>query len=245
MRRDFGRRRDESTRRSAEGHPREGGSSPIQCDVRRWRSCKPLQWLCACSRLLATRKRHVPPRRSGVPVLELRPLPASARPADPPATREVQSPEVTSSSGISSGGSQRTFPSCHSGTALPTRLWCRSASLTALASAFSTSFASWTSSSGDPILSGWPRKYPYAPRAQRRYASIHSAPFGGGDGNGRSRIETAWRSLPRRQMATISSAGVMSSRSTVTETPSTSVSNGSSRASCSTVRKAVRCSEWP
>lgn len=49
---------------------------------------------------------------------------------------------VSMRSGISSGASHRTFPSRHSGTGLPARLWCRSASLTAFASASSTTFAS-------------------------------------------------------------------------------------------------------
>src|SRR6266545_3207719 len=45
--------------------------------------------------------------------------------------------------------------------------------------------------------------------AQWRYASIHSAPFGGGVGNGRSRSEMARRNRPRQQRATIGRVDVL------------------------------------
>src|SRR6266700_4480916 len=64
---------------------------------------------------------------------------------------------------------------------------------------------------------------------QCRYASIHSAPSGGGAGNGRSRMGSDWRLRPRIQMATICSLRFRSTRSTVTGTPSTVVSNGTAR----------------
>ena len=51
-------------------------------------------------------------------------------------------PEVSGRSGISSGVSHRTFPSRHSGTGFPARLWFRSASPTARANASSTMFTS-------------------------------------------------------------------------------------------------------
>lgn len=43
----------------------------------------------------------------------------------------------------------------------------------------------------------WKTRQLYAGRAQRLYASIHSAPAGGGLGSGRSRIGILWRFDPR------------------------------------------------
>src|SRR6266536_1615257 len=75
-------------------------------------------------------------------------------------------------------------------------------------------------------LDGFPC-HRHLPRAQRRNASIHSAPSGGGSGKVKSRIGTGCCDLPREQMATICSSSVMSSRLTVTSTPGTSVLKGS------------------
>lgn len=85
----------------------------------------------------------------------------------------------------------------------------------------------------------------HPPCAQRRYASIHSAPVGEVAGNGRSRMAIAWRVLPRRQIATISSLGVRSSRSTETATPSTSVTNGGASCSSSIAYSPPRSSASP
>src|SRR5207302_5865183 len=77
----------------------------------------------------------------------------------------------------------------------------------------------------------------HLPRAQRRNASIHSAPSGGGSGKVKSRIETRCCDLPREHTATICSSSVMSIRSTVTSTPSSSVLKGSLSRSSSRVKK--------
>ena len=70
-----------------------------------------------------------------------------------------------------------------------------------------------------------PPRLPLArqPPTQRRYASIHSAPTGLGDGSGRSRIGTDCRSRPCVQIATIVLSRRRSSLVTFTTTPSTVV----------------------
>src|SRR6266508_3202710 len=93
--------------------------------------------------------------------------------------------------------------------------------------------------SGFRSLSSWS---PAAQPAQWRYASIHFAPFGGGIGSRRSRIETARRYRPRQQMATIWARPVKSMSSTVTSTPRTCVWNGTARFSTSIVCRPATCS---
>src|SRR5208282_2367558 len=62
--------------------------------------------------------------------------------------------------------------------------------------------------------------------SQWRYASIHSAPSGGGLGSGRSRMGRRCRTGPREQIAAIWKALSRSTRSTVTGTPRNIVSKG-------------------
>ena len=67
--------------------------------------------------------------------------------------------------------------------------------------------------------------------AQRRYASIHCAPGGGGVGSGRSNTETACRIPPREQRATMCPRPVKSRSSTVTATPRKIVWKGTASSS--------------
>ena len=79
------------------------------------------------------------------------------------------------------------------------------------------------------------------PRAQWRYASIHSHPTGDGDGKGRSRIGIICRSRPWRQTATISLASLKSTRSTSACAPRTCVMNGHSKFICIMDSRPTRC----
>src|SRR5690606_18085461 len=90
----------------------------------------------------------------------------------------------------------------------------------------------------------WTRTAAYrVPRLHWRYASIQSAPAGGGVGRGRSRIRIACRERPRLQIATMCSVSSRSTRSTTTATSSTLVSNGTARFSSIIVNQPVVCSD--
>lgn len=92
------------------------------------------------------------------------------------------------------------------------------------------------------LLSRRRRALLHCPLRQRRYASIHSNPVGLGVGTGSSVMSIACFSLPRLHTATMRLSSRSAIVATVTRTPSTSVSNGSSSSSSNLVNQPVACS---